>query len=326
MKKLVALLLTLTLLAALPMLAACGKVDKDLEINVWTLSGTTGFGMAALMDAAEKGEAELNYKFTNAGTEATAVSAALLSGDADIGAVPTNLAATLYNKKPGEFVLLALNTRGVLYLVVNTAKVSTPASLADLAGKTVYCPAQNPELVAKALLAKAAVADCTLDATTYAEAANLQAAVAAGEVDYAILPEPMVTIAKSSAKEGVSLTVALDITKVWDEYFEDGSLVQGCVVARKAFVDEHQNEVKKFLEEYESSINYTIENPTEAAEMIVAAGIFAKAPVAAKAIPNCNLCFVDGKEMKDAMSAYLAAMPIEKIGGALPGDDFYFGT
>ncbi len=334
MKKLISLLLALALLAALPLLAACDKDDEtddttynpDLEINIWTLSGTTGFGMAQLMDATEKDEATLNYDFTNAGTDATAVSAALINGDADIGAVPTNLAATLYNKNPGEFVLLAINTRGVLYLMVNTEKVEAPESLTDLAGKKIYCPAQNPALIAKALLDEAEVADYELDTVTYAEAANLQTALANGLVDYAILPEPMVTIAKSAAKEGVTLAVALDITEEWDNYFEEGSLVQGCIVARKKFVEDHPEELKVFMEEYEASVKFVSENPKEGAEMIVAAGIFAKAPVAQKAIPNCNLCFITGEDMKDAMEAYLAAMPVDKIGGALPGDDFYYGA
>ncbi len=332
MKKPICLALALLLLISLPLLAACKKDEEpdttynpDLEIHIWTLSGTTGFGMAQLMEKTEKDEATLNYQFENAGTDAAAVSAALISGDADIGAVPTNLASTLYSKKPGEFVLLAINTRGVLYLMVNTASVEAPESLADLAGKKIYCPAQNPALITKALLDEAEVEGYELDTTTYAEAANLQTALANGLVDYAILPEPMVTIAKSSAKEGVTLAVALDITEEWDEYFEEGSLVQGCIVARKAFVEDHPEELKVFMEEYEASVEFVRDNPKEGAEMIVSAGIFAKAPVAEKAIPGCNLCFLTGEEMKAAMETYLAAMPVDKIGGALPGEDFYYG-
>ena len=325
MKKLTALLLVCAMLIALPLLAGCNKPDTELEIKVWTLNGTTGFGMAQLMDASKNGTAALNYTFT-VETAATNVRDALINDTADIGAVPTNVASALYNATNGEIVLLAINTRGVLYLVANTAKVAAPTTLAELSGKTVYCPAQNPTFITKALLAKAAVADVNLDSTTYAEPAALQAAVAAGNVDYAILPEPMVTIAKSSAAEGVTLTSALDITAEWDKHFTAGSLVQGCVVARKAFVDEHPAEVEAFLEEYKASLDYVVANPKEASEMIVSAGIFAKAPVAEKAIPKCNLAFITGAEMKTAMSTFLAAMPAASIGNALPADNFYYGA
>lgn len=332
MKKIITLMLALAMLVTLPLLTACGRYDKELPIRVWTLNGTTGFGMAQLIDADKNGNAALNYEFTVESVPAN-VTAALISGDADIAALPTNAAANLYNKKNDSIVLLSLNTQGVLYLVANTAKVTAPASLADLVGKTVYCPAENPAMIAEALIEKASITGIVLD-TSIAAPAALQAAVAAGQVDYAILPEPMVTIAQSKAAEGITLTAALDITAVWNEYFDEGSLVQGCIVARKAFVDEHPNEVKKFLEEYKESIDFVTKNPAEASQMITDGSntstqtpIFAGgAAVAEKAIPKCNLCFVKGEEMKNLMSAYLATMPLDKIGGALPADDFYYGT
>lgn len=338
MKRFVSIFLLITLLATLPLFAACKKqelsentktdpteLDKNLEINVWTLNGTTGFGMAPLMQNTKDGKAALNYKFT-VDTNAVNVRDALINGTADIGAVPTNVASALYNATKGEVVLLAINTRGVLYLVANTAKVAAPTSLADLSGKTVYVPAQNPTFITKALIDKAGIAGVTLNNTDYAEPAALQQAVAAGLVDYAILPEPLLTVANASKAEGVALTTALNITTEWDKYFEAGSLVQGCVVARKEFVEKHPNEVARFLEEYKASVNFVIENPAEAAPMIVTAGIFAKAPVAEKAIPKCNLTFMSGAEMKAAMQAFLATMPAASIGGALPADDFYFGA
>ena len=320
------LFLTLALLMILLLFASCQSYDKELGINVWVLNGTTGFGIAPLIETDKADEAALNYTFT-VETNATNIQNALINGTADIAALPTNAASALYNKTGGEVVLLALNTRGVLYLVANTAKVTAPTTLADLTGKTVYCPAQNPAFVTKALLDKAAVAGVTLDSTTYAEPANLRDAVASGEVEYAVLPEPMVTIAASKAKQanaGVTLSVALDLTKEWESAFGSDSLVQGCIVARKAFVEEHPNEVEKFLEEYEASITFVMENPAEASEKIAASGVFAQAAIAEKAIPKCNLCFITGKEMKNAMSAFLSALPLDKIGGAMPADDFYY--
>lgn len=324
MKKIVSLLLVLVMLAALPVLSSCG-VDTELPIRVWTLNGTTGFGMAQLIDADTKGEAELNYEFTVEANAAN-VQSALLNGDADIAALPTNAASILYNKSKGEIVLLALNTRGVLYLVANTGNVTAPASLTDLAGKTVYVPAQNPTFITKALFDKAQVAGVTLNNTDYAEPAALRDALASGLVDYAVLPEPMVTIARSkAAQSGVSLSAdPLDLTAEWDKYFTAGSLVQGCIVARKSFVEEHPDEIEKFLEEYEASINFAIQDPASTAQMIADANIFAQAPVAQKALPKCNLCFISGAQMKAAMTAFLEAMPLKSVGGALPADDFYY--
>jgi NitT/TauT family transport system substrate-binding protein len=211
----------------------------------------------------------------------------------------------------------ALNTRGVLYVV--TGKGEQVASLADLEGKTVYAPAQNPSIIFSALCKKAGV-NVTVD-NSFAQPADLRTAVAAGEVALAVLPEPMVTIALSNNPD---LSAALDLTAEWDKVFPAGSLVQGCVVVRTAFAEEHPETLIPFLEEYGASISALTSTPDEAAEMIVAAGIFNAAPVAKKAIPNCNLCFLTGAEMQTAMGVFLSIL-FEASASRRPlrADDFY---
>ena len=219
--------------------------------------------------------------------------------------------------------VLALNTRGVLYVVTDGTENIT--SFADLRGKTVYVPVQNPTFIFQYLCEKnglTAGTDITVD-NTYAQPAELNTALASGEVHIAVLPEPMVTIARAANPE---LTAALDLTAEWDKVSETGSLVQGCVVVRKAFADEHPNEVKAFLEEYKASIEFLTAEPEQAGQMIQDAGIFAKAAVAAKAIPNCNVCFVSGAEMQAPLTAFFTALSTvapQSIGGSVPGDDFY---
>ena len=337
MKKLLSLLLALLMLTAL---VSCGSKETTVPdtqnattdgddapaapatVRVATLNGTTGFGMAPLISKNKAGQAALPYTFS-VETDATVVRDGLINGTFDIGAVPTNVAALIYNRTQGGVKVLALNTRGVLYLVT---RGDTAVTLADLAGQTVCCPAQNPAFITKALFDAAGIADVTIDSTTYAAPADLRDAVAAGLVAYAVLPEPMVTIAKSKATQaGVTLTVSADLTAEWDRYYPAGSLVQGCVVARTEFINAYPDAVSTFLTEYAASIAAVTADPDTAAQQIVEAGIFAQAPVAKAAIPKCNLCYVTGVEMKNALGTFLAAMPAASIGGALPDDAFYYG-
>lgn len=165
------------------------------SVRVYTLNGTTGFGMAKLMleDATDV--------FTVA-SDVSDVTAALLNGSADIAALPTNAAANLYNKSEGKIVVLAINTLGCLYLL--NSSDATIASLADLKGKTVYVPAQNPTFILKYLLEANGLEvgkDVILDSESYAQPAALRDAVAAGKVEIAVLPEPMVTIARAKYAE-----------------------------------------------------------------------------------------------------------------------------
>ena len=288
-------------------------------VNVMVLNGTTGFGMANLMDAASRGEAAQEYDFS-VETDASNIVAALVNGSADIAALPTNAAATVYNKTQGGVQVLALNTLGVLYVVTDGSV--TVESVADLAGQTVYAPAQNPTFIFQNIVTANGLTDVTID-NTYAQPADLNAAVASGQVSIAVLPEPMVTVARA---QNPDLVVALDLTAEWDKVCAPGSLVQGCVVVRTAFAQERPDAVAAFLEEYGLSIEAMTADIQGTAAKIEACGIFAKGAVAAKAIPNCNVCFIKGQEMKAALSEFLNimfAVAPASVGGAVPGDDFY---
>ena len=306
------------------------EIDPNLQINVTVLSGTTGFGMAPLMQKKADGTATLNYNF-KVEADASVVNAALINGTVDIAALPTNAASVLYNKTGGKVQLLTINTLGVLYLLDNGNNIT---SFEDLKGKTVAAPAQNPTFIFQYLCEKnglkvGKVGDTGVDViidNSFTSPAELQSNVAAGNVTLAVLPEPLVTIVKSS---NADVKVAMDLTEEWNKVSPENSLVQGCIVVRKEFAEQHPAEVATFLKEYETSVNFLMTNVDEAAEMIVAQGIFAKAPIAAKAIPNCNICFMTGEEMKSAMTTFLNIMmgvQPSSIGGKLPADDFYYGV
>lgn len=340
MKKFVAWILTAVMLLSM---AACAKEEPQpsettaapsvetteaalettaaaaVPVNVSVLNGTTGFGMANLMDDAAKDAAALDYRFT-VETDASNIVAGLVNGSVDIAALPTNAAATVYNKTQGGVQVLALNTLGVLYLVTDGSV--TVESMADLAGKTVYAPAQNPSFIFQYLCEANGLSDVTID-NTYAQPADLNTAVASGAVSIAVLPEPMVTVAKSKNPD---LKVALDLTAEWDKVAPGGSLVQGCVVVRKDFVLENPAAVNTFLVEYGASIADLTGDIEGTAAKIEALGIFTKAAVAAKAIPNCNVCFITGSDMQAALSEFLTIMhgvAPASVGGSIPGDDFY---
>ena len=321
-------LITLTLAFILSLsliLTACEtvKYDKELEIKISVLNGTTGFGIAKLMNDAKNEKSELNYNVT-VESDAANIQAALINGSVDIAALPTNAAAALYNRTEGGIKIAAVNTLGVLYVMTSGVEVN---SIDDLKGKTVYAPAQNPAFIFEAICRKNGLVvgeDIIID-TAFAQPADLRAALVSGQVDIAVLPEPMVTIAKSANKD---LKVSLDLTAEWEKAYGENSLMQGCIVVRTEWANAHPKELEQFLAEYEESVNYTVRSPKEASELIVSLGIFAgKAPVAEKAIPNCNIVYMDSDDnvgaLLDKFFAALYEVNPKAVGGKLPDGGIY---
>ncbi|MBR4099592.1 MAG: ABC transporter substrate-binding protein [Clostridia bacterium] len=320
MKKLISILLTLVFILSL---SACGVNVKEVKANVYGIAGPTGIGLASLMKDAKNGEGSLDYNIQLAASNDEIV-AKITNKEADIAAVATNLASTLYNKTNGGIKVLAVNTLGVLNVVTKGVEVK---SIADLKGKTVYSTGQgaNPEYILKSVLENNNLKigeDVTVEFVS--QPAELVAKVVPAKEAVVIAPQPVATTITVQDKEA---KIAIDLNDEWDK-FNDKKLVMGCIIARSEYVEENPEAIEAFLKDYEASIAAVSEDIDATATACEEFKIIPKAAVAKKAIPYCNIVFEDGAEMKADLSAYLEflfkANP-KSIGGKLPADDFYYG-
>lgn len=338
--KLLALLLALSMLFALAACSGDGADDpstdptagsqtaaQDVTLNVATLKGPTGIGMVKLMQDAKSGASANKYNFTLAGAP-DEITAKFASGEVDIAAVPVNLAAALFNKTKGNAQVMAINTLGVLYILENG---NTIQSIADLKGKTIYASGKGAtlEYILNYLLEQNGL-DPEKDVTvTYkSEHAELAALMASGKADICMLPEPNVT---SVLRENKDVRRALNLTTEWDKATEQAgeksTLAQGCIIVNKEFAQKNKAAVDEFLTEYKASVDYVTGSAVDASQLVEDFGIMPKALIAELAIPNCNIIFLEGETMKSTMQANLSVLfkaNPKSIGGAMPGDDFYY--
>lgn len=310
--------------SAVPAAPASSEAQaQKTQMKIAALKGPTGLGMVKLMSDSEAKSTSNEYTFTLASAPDEVV-AKLSSGEVDVAAVPTNLAATLYNKTSGKIQLAALNTLGVLSVVTNGETVS---SLQDLKGKTVYSSGQGamPEYVLNYILKQNGLEvgkDVTVEYA--AEHAELAAKVISGEAKIAVLPEPFVTQVTTKNKD---VKVALNLTQEWDKAVQNKSvLTMGSLVVRKEFAEKNKEAFDAFLKEYKASAEYANSNVKDTAALSEKYDIM-PAAVAEKAIPNCNIVYVDGADLKtktpDFLKVLFDANP-KSIGGKLPGEDFYY--
>lgn len=314
MKKTVSLILAALMLLSLASFTGCKKAD-DAVIRIAALKGPTGMGVAPLMNK----ESYPNYNIT-IGSDPSAVTASFIAGEYDAAALPVNVASVLYNKLEGDVVMLGITTLGVLYVLESGNEIN---SMADLSGKTLYATGQGstPEYILNYLLEKNGLTDVTVEFK--AEHSELATLMASGEVGLGMMPEPNVT---ATLAKNDSLRVALDLTEEWNKVC-DSKLVQGVLIARRSFVNEHEAAVKKLMDDYAKAVEVVNTASDEAAQMIVDAEILPAVPVAKAAIPRCNIVFITGAEMKKAASdmynVLFAADP-KSVGGKLPGEDLYY--
>ena len=143
----------------------------------------------------------------------------------------------------------------------------------------------------------------------------------------AMLPQPFATVAQTKAQD---IRIALDLTHEWDALQAGAetpsTMITGVAVARAAFVEEQPEAVAQFMADYAESVKYVQENVEDAARLIGEFDIFEAGP-AQKALPYCNIVFIAGDDMKTRLGGYLAelfAQDPAAVGGALPGEDFYY--
>ena len=351
MKKIVSLLLALTMALGL---AACGgaasssvassaaasseavseaasseeTVSEPLSateaLRIAGLKGPTTMGLVNLLSMESDGTASMDYDLQLYGA-ADEIVPLLMKGELDMAAIPANLAATLYQKTSGGIEAVAVNTLGVLYVV---EKGDTVQSMADLKGRTILSTGKGttPEYVLRYLLTQNGI-DPDKDVTIeyYSEATEVTAQMANAEDAIAVLPQPYVTAA---GLQDDTLRVALNLTEEWNKVC-DTQLITGVTVVRKEYAEEHPDVVAAFLADYAKSVDAANTDLDGTAALCEEQGVVAKAAIAKKALPNCNIVCLTGDDLKTNASAYLQVLfdaDPAAVGGAMPGDDFYWSA
>ena len=302
-------------------------------VHLGLLSGPTGMGAAKMLADNDEAYAQveagtyeggtlLRYEVTLGSDPANDIVPRLTNGELDIAAIPTNLAATLYNRTDGGIKLLALNTLGVLHILENGDTVN---SLADLEGRTLYATGQgsNPEYVLNYLLEANGLDPAADVDIQWLASEELTARMASGDIDLCMLPVPAAT---TVMMQNSDVRDAIDLNDAWTESGAQGTFTMGCLVARTEWLEDNSELVPGILEEYAASIDYANSSPEEAAALIEQYGIVPKAAVAQAAIPQANMVCITGEDMKGIADYYQVLFDADptSIGGAIPGEDFYY--
>lgn len=301
---------------------AADASGERLKANMILVRGFLSIGAVNLLEADDTNTSRNQYEWTLA-TAPDEASAKLLSGEADIAAVPTNMAAALYNKSEGKIVIVAVNTLGVTKLMSTDESVK---SLEDLRGKTVYGCGQGaiPEYTFDYILRQNGIepgADVTVEYKPGHEEVSAQ--MSADNIETATIPMPS---AAQVAANNEKARVVLDLTDEWNKLDTKALISQGCVVARRDLIEKRPEVLKNFLADYEASCKAVHSDLEKTSELCEKFGVLKK-PIAMKAIPESHQVYIAGQEMKEGLEPFFEVLfkaNPKSVGGALPGEDFYY--
>ncbi len=312
MKKIVHLVAGILLAGMLG--ATALTAETPAVVRVAALNGPSAVGMAYLFENhPDLGGVE--SVFENAGA-ADVFLPKIIKGEYDIGILPPNAAAKVYNANKGRIIMAGVCGNGMLTVITRNPAIKT---MKDLNGKTVYVAGQGatPEYMMRYLADKNGVS-VNLDYSI--PTAELAAAIASGKIETACVPEPFATVACMNSPD---VRRAIDLQKEWGPV----NYPMTVIVVRAEFAQKYPETVRAFLAAYKQSIEWTNANPAEAGKLVEKHTLGLKAAIVAKSVPYANFTYASAEEarpqVENLLKVFLTFAP-ESIGGKLPDAGFYF--
>lgn len=303
-------------------LYARGASDAGIRpLTIFSIRGPSGVGMIRLFEDPPEIPG-FNVRL-EALAHADLMAARFLSGEAQVGILPPNMAAKIASSGR-DIRVAAVIGAGMLSLITSDPSIH---NISDLRGQTVEVAGQGatPEFVFRKILdthGLAAPRDITLGFSLAPP--EIAQSLIAGRISNALLPEPFATMALSGRPD---LRLVANIQQEWVRAGGHGNYPMTLLVVDGAFASSNPGAVRIILDAVASSIEWVKAHPAQAGELVEKHDLGLRAAIAAAAIPNSNYVFIPATEARPSLEAlfrvFLEHDPVS-IGGVLPGDGFYF--
>lgn len=301
---------------------------EEAKVRVGLLNGPTCIPAAYLIENKKTvSGAELTFeKFA----DPQALLPKMVKKEIDVGFMPLNVAAKVYNSGNKAIISCAVTGLGNICIITTDQKLH---SFADLKGKSVYVAGQGatPEYMMRYLLKENGLSyssdytipDVMLDFSI--PTAQLASQLIAGKIKYAVVPEPFATIAKMKSPD---VRAVLDFQEEYKALTGSQSIYPlSVMVVRKEFAENNPELLEKFLQAYKKALEWTLKNPGQAGQLSEKHSLGLTSAVVTRAIPNSNYTFIPAANSisisEELLEIFLQNDPAS-IGGKLPEREFYY--
>ncbi|RLP08888.1 ABC transporter substrate-binding protein [Propionibacterium australiense] len=250
----------------------------------------------------------------------------LLNGEADVAATPSYVSANLYNKG-ANIRLAAITVWGMLY-VLGPKQNEGSNDLSMFTGQRVGVPmpGNTPDLIFRYLLAQKDIDVESIDVAQYNDSQELLNAFVSGQLDWAVLPEHLATVATAqSAQQGREVGRVVDMQQVWAEVTGSDARFPMAGIAVPDSVSSNPALLGAILDDMEQAVE-TVNAADDAICARINESTQVDAAIVKQVIPRLQLEMVPAVQCQDELTDFyerLSTVNSEIIGGRVPDDAFF---
>jgi len=258
--------------------------------------------------------------------------ALVLGSQADFIAMPTNLAANLYNKNI-KLNLVNVSNWGILWMI---SRNSTFTTLADFKGQEIAIPfrADMPDIIFNILAEKEGLNPQQDFKIRYvANPIEGMQLLVKRKIDHALLAEPAISMALMRTKSlplslvAPNLYRSVNLQQEWGRLFKVKPQIPQAGVAVVGDTINNKQLIAKFEKIYANSMQWCLNHADDCASMVVKHFKLLTHDATVMAINNWINVYHNANDAKFDLEQFFSLL-LERnsalIGGKLPNNDFYF--
>lgn len=290
---------------------------KDSKVNIVFRDGVTALTLAKMMD--EKAIENINYDMVSSPDVLTSK---VLNKEADIAIVPSNFAATAYNKGLG-YKIVGTSVWGNAYILSKDESVKT---LADIKGKklTLFAKGLTPDLMTRfALKSNGIDPDKDVEMEYLSSPTEIAPAFLGGKADIVVAPEPMATAITLKDEKAVRLASLNEEAK--KAGMENG-YPQATLIVKEELIEKDKDLVDTIIASYENSIKWAVENKEGLATLSEMYELGVQKSAVIKGLENMNIgkFIITSTKDYDKYFEMLKEDNPQSIGGKVPDLNAYY--
>lgn len=297
------------------------KITETKEINFAAPDGLTAVAVAKLIKEKPEVKPGYNINYTiEKSSESLVIN--VMKNDPDIAIVPSNVAATAFNKNK-KYKIAGTIGFGSFYIGTTNAN----KTFEDLKGKEVYNIGKGltPDIIARAVLENKGI-DVDKDINfSYVDGVNeLAPIILSGKTQYAVIPEPALSAVQSQNEK---FNIILDLNEEWKRINNsEYGYPQSTIIVKKDLYESDEEFVKEFLSQVEDSTQWIYNNKETLGTYCEEIGVSAKKPIIIKSLEKSNIKYVNIKDSYKEYKIYfekLNQFDPKTIGGSIPDDEIF---